>query len=245
MSKTRLYIESPITSERQLNVSGERARYISRVLRLKINDELTLFDGSGAEFLANIAAVRKCGISLIVTGKIKKSVESPLTMHLLQGIPRGDRMDLIIRKVTELGVHRITPICSDYSVVRFDLERAKKRLNHWHKIAISACEQCGRNIVPEISLPMSLQEWVINNKNEQGIRLILKPNASASINSIGVSENSLTLLVGPEGGFSDPEYALARSNGFQAIRFGPRILRTETAAIAIISTLQATYGDLN
>ena len=245
MPKTRLYIESPIASERQLIVSGDRARYISRVLRLKINDKLTLFDGSGAEFLATIAAVRKCGISLIITEKIKKSVESPLTMHLLQGISRGDRMDLVIRKVTELGVQRITPICSDYSVVRFELERAKKRLKHWNKIAISACEQCGRNIVPEINLPISLQEWIAENKNEQDIRLILKPNASASIDSIGVAENSLALLVGPEGGFSDSEYALARSNGFKSIRFGPRILRTETAAIAIISTLQAIYGDLN
>ena len=245
MSKTRLYIESPIASERQLIVSGERARYISRVLRLKINDKLTLFDGSGAEFSAEIAAIRKRDISLIVTGRTKRSVESPLTIHLLQGISRGDRMDLVIRKATELGVKRITPICADYSVVKFELERAKKRLKHWHSIAFSACEQCGRNIVPEITLPISLQEWIANNKNEQNIRLILKPNASVSINSIAVAENSVTVLVGPEGGFSDSEYALARSNNFKSIRFGPRILRTETAAIAIISTLQAIYGDLN
>ena len=245
MPKTRLHIESPIANETQLHISGERARYISRVLRLKINDKLTLFDGSGDEFLAKIATVRKSGVRLIITGRTKKSVESPFTMHLLQGICRGDRMDLIIRKATELGVQRITPICSDYSVVRFKLERAKKRTKHWHKIAISACEQCGRNIVPEISLPISLQEWIAHNKNEPDIRLILKPNASASINSIDVAENSVTLLIGPEGGFSDYEYALARSNGFKSIRFGPRILRTETAAIAIISTLQAIHGDLN
>lgn len=245
MSKTRIHVETPITAKSQIKLNGTRAQYVGRVLRLKINDDLTLFDGSGAEFLGTVKAINKSNAEIIVSRRIEKSVESPLRMHLLQGISRGERMNLVIQKATELGVNQITPIITDHSVVRLELRRAKKRLIHWRRIAISACEQCGRNVVPRINAPVGLQEWIDNNGNEHDMRLILNPRASTSISSITAVESNLTLLIGPEGGFSDPEYLLTSSNGFKSIRFGPRIMRTETAAIAIISALQALHGDLN
>jgi len=244
MSKTRLFVESPLTAAAEIEITGEPARYVSRVLRLQSGDEVTLFDGSGAEFPAAVTRFRKDAVSLSVGERRDRNVESPLRIHLLQGISRGERMDFVMQKATELGVARITPLLTEYSVVRLDVERAEKRRQHWSGIARSACEQCGRNRVPQIGTPATLRQWLGDHRGQGGTRLILKPGATATCRSAVPSGEDLIVLVGPEGGFSDAEYELADAEGFQAIGLGPRVLRTETAAVAVLAAMQVLFGDL-
>ena len=169
--------------------------------------------------------------------------ESPLEIHLLQGVSRGERMDLVIQKATELGVRRITPVMTGYGVVKLDPERALKKTAHWQGVAISACEQCGRNRLPQIEPPVALRNWMGEHLEDDGARLIMKPGAGGSLHDVAGVDGPVSVLVGPEGGFTETEYELADTAGFSPVGFGPRILRTETAAIAIIAALQALHGD--
>ena len=244
MPNTRLYIEGPIGTGDDIEIGGDQARYVSRVLRLRPQDKLTLFDGHGAEYPASIKSLSKNSVIASVTGKIERSVESSLQIHLLQGISRGERMDFVVQKATELGVHRITPVQTEFSVVRLNDERAAKKVRHWHGVATSACEQSGRNVPPIIDMPTGLRSWLGEHHDEQNIRLILKPGARQSLRSVHPEDGQLTLLVGPEGGFSDQEYELADFAGFYPVGFGPRVLRTETAALAVVAALQTLFGDL-
>lgn len=244
MSKTRLYVEGPLATAADLEVSGEVARYIGRVLRLRPGDAVILFDGSGAEFPAVVNRLSKASVGLSVNERIDRSVESSLEIHLLQGISRGERMDLVIQKATELGVARITPLLTEYSVVRLDPNRAEKRLHHWSGVAKSACEQCGRNVLPAIEAPATLLSWLGEHHEHRGMRVILKPGAPDTCRSLTPDDSELIVLVGPEGGFSDAEYAFAEAEGFRAIGLGPRVLRTETAALAVLAALQTLHGDL-
>jgi 16S rRNA (uracil1498-N3)-methyltransferase len=152
-------------------------------------------------------------------------------------------MDLVIQKATELGVHRISPVLTDFSVVKLEPERAAKRRDHWQKVAQSACEQCQRNIVPDIDPPQSLLDWFGNNAGSDQPQLILRADAADAMPAIELPGNDLTMLVGPEGGFSEAEYERATVAGLKAVRLGPRIMRTETAALAALSIAQATWGD--
>jgi len=244
MSRTRLHVDSPLSENSEFELTGDPARYIGRVLRLGPNDELTLFDGRGGEYPATILSLGKNNVRLAIAGHVDRDIESPLAIHLLQGISRGDRMDFVVQKATELGVHRITPVITEYSVVRLDPKRAEKRVQHWRGIGASACEQSGRNVLPQIDPPQALRTWLGDNFEGPGDRLIMKPGAKASMKSIDSNVQQLILLIGPEGGFSDSEYELANATGFNAIGFGARILRTETAAVAAITALQTLFGDL-
>lgn len=244
MSRTRLHSESPLSANSELNLEGNSARYVGRVLRLSPNDELTLFDGQGGEYRATIIAVDRNKVRVAIGENIKRNVESPLAIHLLQGVSRGERMDFVMQKATELGVQKITPLITDHSVVKLEAKRAEKRLQHWRGIVASACEQSGRNVLPGISAPQPLRTWLGENIGTAGTRLILKPNDNGSFKSVGENVQQVILLIGPEGGFSSSEYELAETTGFQAIGFGKRILRTETAAVAALAALQTLYGDL-
>jgi len=244
MAFTRLYIEHPLQTNTEFELSGDKARYVGRVLRLRPDDQLTLFDGRGGEYRSNIRSITKSRVVLSVDEHIDRNLESPLSIHLLQGVSRGERMDLIVQKATELGVHRITPLITEYSVVRLDAKRAEKRVQHWRGIAASACEQCGRNMLPLVDAPIPLRNWLGENFNAAGIRMIMRPGASHSLKSVHRGPDAITLLIGPEGGFGENEYELAEATGFMAIGFGSRILRTETAAIAVLAALQAMFGDL-
>lgn len=244
MSPTRLHIEGQLSANSEFELTGDRARYIGRVLRLGPNDVLTLFDGRGGEYPATIRSMGKNNVMLSVSEHVPRDVESPLAIHLLQGISRGERMDFVMQKATELGVHQITPMITEYSIVKLDSRRAEKRQHHWRGICASACEQSGRNVLPQIDPPQPLRTWLGENFNAPGERLIMKPGGENSIRSVDSNVQQLTLLIGPEGGFSDVEYELAESTGFGAIGFGKRILRTETAALAVITALQTLYGDL-
>lgn len=244
MSSTRLFSPAPLSANTDVTLTGDQARYIGRVLRLKPGDGFTIFDGTGGEYLATVATVGKTQVQISIGTLDKRNAESPLAIHLLQGISRGERMDFVVQKATELGVRRITPVLTEFSVVKLDLKRAKKRAQHWSNIVISACEQCGRNILPVIDAPQPLRNWFGDNLASADPRILLRPDANAPLGSISKPQGVVTLLVGPEGGFSDAEYEQAEIAGFKAAGFGPRILRTETAAIAAIAVLQSLHGDL-
>ncbi len=244
MTRTRLHCENPLSANSELDLEGNSARYVGRVLRLSPHDELTLFDGLGGEYQATIVSMDRNKVRVAIGEHVERDIESPLAIHLLQGISRGERMDFVMQKATELGVQKITPLITDHSVVKLAPKRANKRLQHWRGIAASACEQSGRNIVPGISSPQPLRTWLGENMDTAGTRLILKPDDAGSFKSIGDAVQEVVLLIGPEGGFSDSEYEMVAVIGFRAIGFGKRILRTETAAVAALAALQTLYGDL-
>jgi len=227
-----------------ITLHGDQARYVGRVLRLRADDEVTLFDGKGGEYRALIKDTGKNSISAAIAEMIPRSAESPLDITVLQGISRGDRMDYVIQKTTELGVNRLTPIHTEFSMVKLDEERAAKRSLHWRKVATSACEQCGRNELPLIDTPRTLPNALAAYHQSESPKIIMKPGASATLSSIEIGDRGPVVLIGPEGGFSDQEYENAEAAGFQAVGFGPRVLRTETAAISIVTVLQFLYGDL-
>jgi 16S rRNA (uracil1498-N3)-methyltransferase len=247
MPTSRLFAPLLLQPDTQVSLTGEQARYVGKVLRLRPGDSVTVFNGKGGEYAATIASIDKSGVVLNITEYLDIDVESPLHIHLLQCVSRGERMDFVVQKTTELGVQRITPVLSQFSVVKLVKDRAEKRQQHWQKIASSACEQCGRNSLPQIDLPVALQNWFGDNLDTpagSSLRLMLAPGASEKLSSIELPGATAILLIGPEGGFSDAEYEQAAAAGFRNIGFGPRILRTETAAIAAVTALQSLFGDL-
>lgn len=243
MSTSRLFSPIQLRANAEQSFGGEQARYVGRVLRLRPGDTLTVFDGSGGEYPATIGTITKQELNLSVGKHISRSVESPLRIRLVQGVSRGERMDIVVQKATELGVQRISPVLTDFSVVKLEPERAAKRRDHWQKVAQSACEQCRRNIVPAIDAPQSLLDWFGDNAGSDKLQLILRADARDSMPAIDMPGSDLTILIGPEGGFSEAEYERATVAGLKAVRLGPRIMRTETAALAAISIAQATWGD--
>ena len=243
MSATRLFSSQPLLENSNLLLDAAQSRYLSRSLRARPGDEIVMFDGAGGELRATIATIDKSGV-LVTTGERQaSSIESPLAIHLVQGISRGDRMDTVVQKATELGVTYITPVITNYSVVRLDEQRAQKRQAHWQKIAQSSCEQCGRNTVPIVAQPIPLLNWFGDTPADETTRLMLRPGATTSLSAAKLAGASVTLMIGPEGGFSDTEYANGSACGFQHVTLGPRILRTETAAVAAISVAQSVWGD--
>jgi 16S rRNA (uracil1498-N3)-methyltransferase len=242
--KTRLFVSGQLINGGELLIEGDRARYLGRVLRQRVGDEITVFNGEGPEWSATIGAMTKTTATLRIENSHEAGTESPLKIHLVQGISRGERMDFVVQKATELGVKRITPVLTEYGVVKLDPARREKRRDHWEGVAASACEQSGRTRLPLIDTPISLKDWFGNKPADVDAELILAPGASVSLNGIETPKTKVCLLIGPEGGFSDSEYEDAAIAGFTAVALGPRILRTETAAIAALSVLQSSWGDL-
>jgi 16S rRNA (uracil1498-N3)-methyltransferase len=243
MSPTRLFSPVPLQPKSVFTMDSGQARYLTRALRLRPGDSLTLFDGTGGEYPAKILTAGKSAVEVETGDLAESSTESNLSLRLLQGISKGDRFDTVVQKTTELGVQRISPVQSDYSVVKLDKAKAAKRGEHWQKIAQSACEQCGRNVVPRIDALVLMNEWFEQNEEDNTTRLILMPNASTSLSALTRPAGAVTLLIGPEGGFSDVEQEHALASGFVAVAIGPRVLRTETAAIAAITIVQTLWGD--
>lgn len=242
--KTRLFSPQTLAPGTDMWLSGEQAGYLSRVLRLKIDHKLEMFDGTGGQCPAFIREFAKDQVLLHIGDRHEQEVESPLALHLVQGISRGGRMDVVVQKSTELGVRRITPVITAFSVVKLDTERAAKRHEHWLKISQSACEQCGRNTLPEIEMPRALDSWLTGSPGDGKTRIMLDPRGRESIATLPAPDKIVELLIGPEGGLSDSEYAQCEEVGFKAVSLGPRILRTETATLAGIAVLQASWGDL-
>ncbi len=244
MSLTRLFISHRLGTGATLRLDGDQARYVGRVLRLRPGDRLRVFNGDDGEFDALLQKVTKSSAELLVEGPVDTSTESALKLHLVQGISRGERMDFVIQKATELGVKRITPVFTEYGVVKLDEKRAAKRRDHWQGVAESACEQSGRIRPPLIDAPVALNAWFGMSARETDTDLILRPGAPTALASVDAPSTKVCLLIGPEGGFSDQEYADAELAGFKAVSLGPRVLRTETAALAAVAVAQSLWGDL-
>jgi len=244
MSLNRLFISTEIQPGQELNLDEDQAHYIGRVLRMRAGDQLTVFNGQGGEFSATAQSIRKNTAVLLIGARSDSNTESPLKVHLVQCISRGERMDFIMQKATELGVKRISPVVSEYGVIKLDTKRAAKRRDHWQSVTESACEQSGRTRPPLIDPPMDLNTWFGSRTKETDTDLLLRPGAATSLAAMPTPGTKVCLLIGPEGGFSDSEYDDAELAGFNAVSLGPRILRTETAAIAAITIVQSRWGDL-
>ena len=241
----RVYVDETLRSGVQLILPVEQSHYVNRVLRLKPTDALTLFNGKGGEFAAVIVTVSRHGVAVRVDARVFPTVDSPLALHVVQGVSRGERMDTVVQKATELGVSRLTPVLTEFSVVRLDdAAKRDKRTSHWRKIAQSACEQCGRTVPPVIDTPVQFDEWRQQLVQDGYRRIALHPTAASPLASLQPVTRCVMLLIGPEGGFSQNEIGAATAAGFETCSLGPRILRTETAAIAAIAVLQARWGDL-
>lgn len=237
----RIYHSSAIASGQELALDEEAANHVGRVLRMPTGAGLILFNGDGFNYPAVICSSDKKRVSVKVTSAEPNPVESPLRIHLGQGISRGDRMDFAIQKAVELGVTEITPLFTERCGVKLDGERLSKRNEQWQKMAISACEQSGRSVVPVVHPAISLTLWLAQQTKE--LKLTLHPRAADTIKTLQPALE-VRLVIGPEGGFSDQEMAMTAEAGFNGIQLGPRVLRTETAALTAISALQLQFGDL-
>jgi 16S rRNA (uracil1498-N3)-methyltransferase len=240
---TRVYVEAALASGSQCRIDGSAANHIVRVLRLDVGAAVTLFDGTGGEYAARIQSLRKDAVLVEVGAHAATERESPLDVTLAQGISRGERMDWVIQKATELGVRCIIPLMTSRSVVRLDARQAEKKSQHWRGISIAACEQCGRNRLPELTPPRELQEFLASQAPKDAMRLLLAPAGDLRIGDIKALEK-IILLIGPEGGLAPEEASAALARGYLGVRLGPRILRTETAAIAALAALQQAFGDM-
>lgn len=241
---TRLFVSAALSNGVRIALHGEQARYLGRVLRARVGDTVRVFNGNHGEWSATIENISKSDVALQVEAHIRTETESLLKVHLVQGVPRGERMDFVVQKATELGVKRITPVFTDFGVVRLNDKRAARRREHWQRVAENACEQSGRIRVPLIDAPLDLNAWLGMREAAGSTQLILRPTATRRLGATQKPQTKLCLLIGPEGGFSDREYEDAEVAGFEAVFLGPRILRAETAAIAALALAQSLWGDM-
>jgi 16S rRNA (uracil1498-N3)-methyltransferase len=241
---TRVYSRAPLESGHVALLSGPSAEHVARVLRRRAGDALTVFDGRGGEFDARIESVGRPGVRITVGEHHNIERESPVGTTLLQGVSRGERMDFVVQKATELGVHRIVPVETERSVVRLDAAARTRRRDRWNAVAESACEQCGRNRIPEISEPCSL-DAALGRVSALPVRVLLDPLATEGLSArLTAGAREVAVLIGPEGGLTEEECRSALAAGFDGCSLGPRILRTETAALAILVAIQSLAGDL-
>jgi 16S rRNA (uracil1498-N3)-methyltransferase len=218
------------------------ANHVLRVLRLRPGAAVVVFNGEGGEFEGVLVHADRRRVEVELRTRRERGVESPLAITLAQGISRGERMDYTIQKAVELGVHRIVPLVTERSMVSLAGERRDKRLRHWQSVAASACEQCGRNLVPEVAEVCGLDEWL--NDGGEELRLVLHHRAAGGLARFAAPQGAVTLLIGPEGGLSPAEIERAQHAGYAPVRLGPRVLRTETAAVVALAAMQSLWGDL-
>jgi 16S rRNA (uracil1498-N3)-methyltransferase len=242
MRLTRCFVPPPLAIGDTRLLPEDVSTHVARVLRARAGQLLTLFDGRGGEYQATILEMDRRGVQVRIDLQRAIERESSLKVTLLQALARGERMDFITQKATELGAAAIVAWGAERSVVRLDGEALARRCQHWRAVAISACEQCGRNRVPTIGAVADLASACALT-DRSSLRLLLAPEAVRTLTSLVQSGSCISLLVGPEGGFSDDELALAQQHGFQSCRLGPRVLRAETAPLAALAALQAVAGD--
>jgi 16S rRNA (uracil1498-N3)-methyltransferase len=244
MRLIRVFTDSPLAPGARVAIQGTAAEHVTRVLRLQAGDPVTLFNGDGMDYPSRISGLRRGSVEIDVVGTTTARAESPLALTLVQGVARSERMDLVVQKATELGVAAIVPVVTARSVVRLDADKRASRLAHWRGIVIAACEQCGRARLPSLAEPMGLAAWLAQTPAAGMRQLLLAPDAGTSLVQAATGAASVTLLVGPEGGLEEPERDAALAVGYLSCRLGPRVLRSETAAVAALSVLQAVAGDL-
>jgi len=239
----RIFTDQPLYPDREVLLPEQAGEHVARVLRLERGHPLILFNGDGREYDASLATLAKRAVTATVTCARDADRETPLQLTLAQGIARGEKMDWILQKATELGVTRIVPIVTERTEIKLDEERAERRLAHWSSVIAGACEQSGRNRLPEIELPQRLDRWLGALGDTPALRLALLPNGDSTLHKLPQMDNGALLVVGPEGGLSETDASMLKQSGFVGLRLGPRILRTETAGIAALAALQALYGD--
>ncbi|MDH0450020.1 16S rRNA (uracil(1498)-N(3))-methyltransferase [Shewanella sp. GD04112] len=242
MRVPRIYQPQPLAVNQQLNLDEDGAAHIGKVLRMGSGEHISLFNGDGNDYLAEIVDAGKKSVTVKVLSCEANPSESPLNLHLGQVISRGDRMEFTIQKSVELGVNTITPLFSDRCGVKLTGERLEKKIQQWQKIVNSACEQSGRSQVPIVRPAMELQEWC--SEPTSALKLNLHPRAAHGINGLDLSHTRVRLLIGPEGGLSAEEIAMTETYQFTDVLLGPRVLRTETASLTAITALQLRFGDL-
>jgi 16S rRNA (uracil1498-N3)-methyltransferase len=240
---SRIHVEAPLAKGARLALPDAAAAHLLRVLRLGIGDACVLFNGDGFDYAAMITSVAKKTAEVEVKNVYPVDNESPLRITLAQALARGEKMDWIIQKATEIGVAAIQPIVSERTEVKLDGERADKRRAHWRAVAIAACEQCGRARLPQIAEPLALHHYTAKLGHE-ALKLMLDPEAESTLRTLSLADaSSIELAIGPEGGFSQRDQAQLKAAGFLGLRLGPRVLRTETAGLAALAALQALAGD--
>lgn len=249
----RFYVPFTLAVDMPYQLPTDVARHI-QVLRLRVGDTVTLFDGNGGAYTASLLDIDKKHASVSITAHQADNLEPPYRLTLAQGIAGGDKMDWLIEKAVELGVHRIMPVTTARSVVRLQGDRATKRHAHWQALTRAACEQCGRNLIPAVDAPRDWPAWLAQvddgidgsaaTMEGRALRILLSPRADLTFNTLPAAAPpaGVTLLIGPEGGLTQEEEAAARAAGFVGLGLGPRILRTETAGIAVLAALAARWG---
>jgi 16S rRNA (uracil1498-N3)-methyltransferase len=251
---TRVFVDDALTPGSVVELARDTGSHLAKVLRARSGDELILFNGDGREFGGAIETVRGARVSASVGSARSTDRESPFLLTLVQCVPRGDRMDFIVQKATELGVARIVPVLSQRSVVRLDENQSTSKQVHWRAVAVSACEQCGRNRLPLVEAPQPLLQYLgaMSSAAPQLLRLVLEPErdarAARTAQSAGTPDlrpTGAVIAIGPEGGFAPEELDAFDLCAFSRIGMGPRVLRTETAAIAAVVMLQARFGDMS
>lgn len=239
----RIYQDMPLKKGQNLYLSPDAVHHVTNVLRMKEGQELFLFNGEGGYFNASIVHINKRQTEVVLEEFYNNECESTLDMTLAVGISRGQRMDFTLQKSVELGVKKIVPLICKYGNAKPDGKRQDKRMQHWQKIIIGSCEQCGRNRIPDLCVPENFSDWV--SRGNTALKIILHPGSQTTLGQLHFDQNDIVLLAGPEGGFSDDEIRIAGNNGYQLVSMGPRILRTETAPLAAITACQVLWGDLD
>jgi 16S rRNA (uracil1498-N3)-methyltransferase len=239
---TRIYFPDEIPAHGECRLPAAKAHHVAHVLRLKAGDAVVLFDGCGGLHDAEITACARGEVSVRILGSRSEDRESPLAVTLVQAVSSGERMDYTIQKAVELGVHAVQPVLAERCVVRLAGERAEKRVAHWQAVVVAACEQCGRTRVPPVAPLLAYDDWLAV-ADGAGQRLLLAPGATTGLRDLPHPDGPVTLLAGPEGGLTAAEAADAERAGFVPLRLGPRVLRTETAALAALAAMQAVWGD--
>lgn len=241
----RFHCPPPLPANDHGELPPDAAHHASRVLRLRVGDEVQIFDGAGEARNGRIAAIEGKRVTLEQLRPCPPEAAPTLQIELAQAMSSSEKMDWVVQKATELGATSIQPVQTQRSVAKLTAERAEKRSEHWRGVTLAACEQCGRNRLPELRPPQELASWLAQVKHETCAKFILLPDGASKLTAQPRPQGRVLLLIGPEGGFSADEAAMARQAGFIPILLGPRVLRTETAALAGITALQLLWGDLS
>ncbi len=240
MRVSRIFQDMPLQSGEQIVLNEEGGHYLRTVLRLKKGANIVIFNGQGGEYLGNIMESSRKRVAINILEWIDKNVESNLQVNFGLSVSKGSRMDYAIQKAVELGVHVISPLISERTVVKLTEDKKSQKIKHWQKIATHASEQCGRTWVPVINDVQPLFEWT---HQQSGVRVFLDPNATTKFSSLELKQPMITLLAGPEGGFAQQERVKVADSGFVSVQLGKRILRSETAALAALAAVQTLWGD--
>ncbi len=243
MRVIRCYVEAVLAPGVTIRLPEDKSMHLQRVLRSRVGDAVTLFNGDGHDYTARITGLEKKAVEVLIDSATARDNQSPLAITLLQGVARGDKMDLILQKATELGVHAVWPVMSERTEVKLDADRAERRMVHWQGVIAAACEQSGRTRLPLLREPSPLHEAVTHLPADCR-KMILDPHQGRALKALDIVPSTpIALVIGPEGGLGERDHRLLKQHGFEGVQLGPRVLRTETAGLAVLAALQALYGD--